>query len=91
MCAPGLENGTGRAQAQVALEGLQELEVIDYVVGACYDTTASNSSPSVGTVAVIEMYLDRSLFKFPCRHHIIVYYSTIVYSFIQLSDVIAEK
>ena len=43
VCAPGLDNGTGRAQAQGAIEGLDELGVTDYLVGVVYDTTASNS------------------------------------------------
>ena len=70
VCAPGLENATGRAQAQGAIDGLEEFGIINNVVGVNYDTTASNSSTAVGTVARIENHLDRGVLKVPCRHHI---------------------
>ena len=71
VCAPGLERTTGRAQADGAIEGLRELGVLDLVVGVSYDTTASNSSPQVGTVALIEQEIGEQLLKLPCRHHMI--------------------
>ena len=70
VCAPGLESTTGRAQADAAIDGLNELGVLEKVVGVNYDTTASNSSPSVGTVALVEEERQEQLLKIPCRHHI---------------------
>ena len=49
------------AQAQGAIDGLEEFGIINNVVGVNYDTTASNSSTAVGTVARIENYLDMLL------------------------------
>ena len=70
VCAPGLEGGTGRHQAEGAIAGCTEMGVIELVSGTNYDTTASNSSPAVGTVALIEEHKGEQILKIPCRHHI---------------------
>ena len=70
VCGPSLENQSGRACAEAALAGVEELGVLDKVVAVDYDTTASNSSPVVGAAALIEQRRATLLFKVPCRHHI---------------------
>ena len=44
--------------------------VFERVLGAPYDLAPSNSSPAVGTVALLEEERDTQLMKLPCRHHI---------------------
>ena len=39
-------------------------------LGVLYDTTPSDSSPAVGTVALLEEELGQMLVKLACRHHI---------------------
>ena len=68
VCAPGIQRATGRAQAEGATEGLRALGVFERVVGVTYDTTPSNSSPAVGTVALLEAERGTQLVKLPCRH-----------------------
>ena len=70
VCAPGIERATGRAQAAGAVEGLQEMGIFGQVVGVTYDTTPSNSSPAVGTVALLEEVLGYMILHLACRHHI---------------------
>ena len=70
VCAPGIERATGQAQAEAAVEGVQDLGVFENVVGITYDTTPSNSSVSVGTAALIEEERGVQLVKAPCRRHI---------------------
>ena len=70
VCAPGIHRATGRAQADGAIEGLRDLGIFDYIVGVTYNTTPSNSSPAVGTVALLEEEIGQMLVKLACRHHI---------------------
>ena len=69
MCAPSMENQTGRETAETAVAAVVELGVMEKVVAEDYDTTASNSSPAVGAAALIERHKGTLLFKMPCRHH----------------------
>ena len=49
---------------------LDEWGASDSLIGAVYDTTASNSGNKIGSVTRIERKLQRSLLKMPCRRHI---------------------
>ena len=69
VCAPGLEGGRGVHQAQGAITGLNDLGVMQLLVGVNYDTTASMTSPAIGTVALIEEEKGEQILKIPCRHH----------------------
>ena len=71
VCAPGIERASGRAQMEGAVEGLQELGVLERIMGLTYDTTASNSSVLVGTAALLEEEVGKALLKIPCRRHIL--------------------
>lgn len=68
--APGIQSSSGRHQADAAYDDIENLGVIDLLDGAHYDTTASNSSPAVGTVALLENRRGKQLLKTPCRRHI---------------------
>ena len=48
------------------------LKLIGYhnVMAICFDTTASNTSTSIGACAILEQKLNRNLLHFACRHHI---------------------
>ena len=70
ICAPGLGRITGRAQADGALKGMRDIELLDQTAMASYDTTMSNSSPAVGTVALFEEEKGEQILKVPCQHHI---------------------
>ena len=56
-------------QAQGAVNGLTDLGVMQLLVGVNYDTTASMTSPTIGTVALIEEEKGEQILKIPCRHH----------------------
>jgi hypothetical protein len=70
VAAPGLENGTGRAQAEAGVEAVDDLGVLALVDGVVFDTTFSNSGAHIGTVTLVENELGRQILKLPCRHHI---------------------
>ena len=69
VCAPVLENQSGRAVANAALHGVVELGVLSQICSVSYDTTASNSSPAVGSAALVEQERGCAILKMPCRHH----------------------
>ena len=65
------ENGSGQEAAAQSCEAVEELGVMDQVWALGYDTTASNSSPTVGAAALIEEHRGCQLLKCPCRMHIL--------------------
>ena len=67
---PAIENGRGRTSATASVALLRDLGVLQQVVAESYDTTASNSSPTVGAAVLIEQEIGVLLFKVPCRLHI---------------------
>ena len=66
---PALDSGTGAQMCTTIMELVEQWEATDFIIGICYDTTASNTGYKSGSVVLIERFLQRSLLKFPCRRH----------------------
>ena len=67
--AHAIEDGTGRAQAEGAVNSVRDLGVLDLVVGSAGDTTGSVTSLNVGMMALIEEVRGVMLLRMPCRRH----------------------
>ena len=65
------QDGTGQEAATQSCQAVEELGVMEQVWNACYDTTASNSSTTVGAAALIEIHRGCQLLKSPCRNHVL--------------------
>ena len=66
----GNPTSTGEAQFEACLELIEEWEVIKNICAICYDTTSSNTGIHRGACTRIEVYLDKKIFWFGCRHHV---------------------
>lgn len=64
-------SGCGNDEVQSVFNTLQDWELIDNIKGMCFDTTASNSGIHKGACTMLEKRLDRRLYCFACRHHIL--------------------
>ena len=71
VCSQICKDGTGAEAANKCVEGIEDLGVMDQVFFVTYDTTNSNSSPTVGAAAPIEHHQGCQILKCPCRHHIL--------------------
>lgn len=64
-----IPTGTGAAQAKATFQLLTIWEVVDDIVGMCFDTTASNTGSRNGACVLLEQLMDRKLLYCACRHH----------------------
>ena len=62
-----VENGTGQVSATSIFTLLMVTNIVQFVIGLVYDTTASNSGLYEGAVAWLEKHLGRAVLKMPCR------------------------
>ena len=67
---PKTNSGKGEEQASAVCHHLSESELTNYVIGLCFDTTASNTGIHSGACANIQRQLNKNLFHFTSRHHI---------------------
>ena len=67
---PKLVSGTGKETAEAVNKLLESWDVGTDTVGACFDTTASNTSRFSGARVLIESLLERPILWLACRHHI---------------------
>ena len=44
-------------------------EIVDNIIGTCFDTTASNTVTRQGAAILIESQLKRAILYLACRHH----------------------
>ena len=65
-----ISNSKGKTEADEVFKSLSEWNVKDYICAQCFDTTASNTSASIGAAVSLEKHLKRKLLWLPCRHHI---------------------
>ena len=70
LSAKKIEDGTGLSQANEVITSLKDWKCDELVIGACFDTTASNTGWLQGACVRIEKELKRPLLWLPCRHHI---------------------
>lgn len=67
---PVIPDGTGTTQAKASFTLAKDWKVENAVVGLVFDTTASNSGWKSGACVQLEGLLDKKVFYFACRHHI---------------------
>lgn len=68
---PELESGTGLNIATAVVDHLKSWELVDRIVGMCFDTTTSNSGRINGACTLIQQQLGKELLDLACRHHIL--------------------
>ena len=68
---PKVAKQTGVIEGAAVYEALLDWHVEKNIMAMCFDTTASNTSTSVGVCAILELKLNRHLLHFACRHHIL--------------------
>ncbi|GBN13660.1 hypothetical protein AVEN_66186-2 [Araneus ventricosus] len=67
---PKLENSSGKEQAMAAWNVLKDWGLEDKAQILCSDTTSSNTGRINGAITFLELYADREMAYFPCRHHV---------------------
>ncbi|GBN33506.1 hypothetical protein AVEN_183318-1 [Araneus ventricosus] len=67
---PKLENSSGKEQAMAVWNVLKDWGLEDKAQILCSDSTSSNKGRINGAIAFLELYADREMTYFPCRHHI---------------------
>ncbi|GBM23196.1 hypothetical protein AVEN_57081-1 [Araneus ventricosus] len=67
---PKLENSSGKEQAMTIWNVLKDWGLEDKALILCSDTTSSNTGRINGAITFLELYADREMTYFPCRHHI---------------------
>ena len=65
------KNSTGSEQANLILNLLEYYDIVDNMIGVCYDTTAPNTGKFAGAVTILSTILNTSLVWCMYRHHII--------------------
>ncbi len=68
--SPAIGSSTGQEQADTVNQILIDWRLVEKIIGACFDTTASNSGEHNGAAKILEELLDRALLWLACRHHI---------------------
>ncbi|GBO19129.1 hypothetical protein AVEN_18384-1 [Araneus ventricosus] len=67
---PKLENSSGEEQAMAVWNVLKDWGLEDKAQILCSDSTSSNKGRINGAITFLELYADREMTYFPCRHHI---------------------
>ena len=67
---PETLSGTGKAEAEVVQQVLEDWGIKCQVVSVVFDTTASNSSGEVGACYYLEKYVNSPVLWTACRHHV---------------------
>ena len=64
-----ISSGTGLARAKATFQLLTIWNVANYIVGMCFDTTASNTGSKNGGCISPEKLMKKNILYFACRHH----------------------
>ncbi|GBN95003.1 hypothetical protein AVEN_79173-1 [Araneus ventricosus] len=67
---PKLKNSSGKKQAMAVWNVLKDRGLEDKAHILCSDTTSSNTGRFNGAITFLELYADREIAYFSCRHHI---------------------
>ncbi|GBN00093.1 hypothetical protein AVEN_170230-1 [Araneus ventricosus] len=67
---PKLENSSGKEQAMAVWNVLKDWGLEDKAQILCSDSTSSNTGRINGAITFLELYADREMTYFSCRHHI---------------------
>ena len=63
--------GTGVLTGQAVYDAAKEWDLVDNIIGMCFDTTASNTGLKEGACIHIMKHVKRNLLHFACRHHVL--------------------
>lgn len=74
-----MQSGSGQATAEVIFDVLSQWELLDQVIGFCYDTTKSNTGNISGAVVLLNSKFDSKKLNFECRHHVAELYMAAVF------------
>ncbi|XP_065665116.1 uncharacterized protein LOC136086720 [Hydra vulgaris] len=66
---PLIKDSTGKTQCDEVVKLAQGWNILEDIVGICFDTTASNTGNKKGAATLIEIELKRPLLWLACRHH----------------------
>ena len=68
--AVGTGVGTGVLTGQAVYDAAKEWDLVDNIIGMCFDTTASNTGLNEGACIHIMKHFKRNLLQFAFRHHV---------------------
>ena len=71
LMVPKLAAGTGVLTGQAVYDAAKEWDLVDNIIGMCFDTTASNTGLKEGACIHIMKHVKRNLLHFACRHHVL--------------------
>ena len=69
LAAPTVERGTGQLLCQATIRVLQDWDIMDNIIGTCWDTTAANTGIHEGAATHLEAFLEHAYLWLACRHH----------------------
>lgn len=64
-----LGRGTGKNIAEEVSDSLFNWDLIENIIGGCFDTTSVNTGVNNGAMKLLEAYLNRPLLSLACHHH----------------------
>ena len=67
---PETKDGSGKEEAVVIKQAMVKWDVKGQCINLVFDTTSSNSSPSVGACMHLELYVGHPVLWSACRHHV---------------------
>lgn len=70
LMVPKLAVGTGVLTGQAVYDAAKEWDLVDNIIGMCFDTTASNTGLNEGACIHIMKHVKRNLLQFAFRHHV---------------------
>ncbi|KAG0714162.1 hypothetical protein GWK47_001666 [Chionoecetes opilio] len=71
LMVPKLAAGTGVLTGQAVYDAAKEWDLVDNIIGMCFDTTVSNTGLKEGACVHIMKHVKRNLLHFACRHHVL--------------------
>ena len=71
LMVPKLAVGTGVLTGQAVYDAAKEWDLVENIMGMCFDTTASNTGLNEGACIHIMKHVKRNLLQFAFRHHVL--------------------
>ena len=71
LCISKTENATGRTEAEMVKQTLDDWKIAEKIIASGFDTTSSNTGVHKGAITILQELLDRQLLWLACRHHIL--------------------
>ena len=71
LIVPKLAEGTAVLTGQAVYDAAKEWNLVDNIIGMCFDTAASNTGLKEGACVHLMKYVKRNLLHVACRHHVL--------------------